>query len=40
MMFEEATGTKGVSDTLPVQDVAELVEQSLKPNQSEPTAGS
>ncbi len=31
MMFEDATGAKGVSDSLPVQDVAELVEQSLKP---------
>jgi hypothetical protein len=29
MMFEDATGAKGVSDTLPVQDVAELVEASL-----------
>jgi Fe-S oxidoreductase len=29
MMFEDATGTKGVSDTLPVQDVAELIEASL-----------
>jgi len=31
MMFEDATGAKGVSDSLPVQDVAELVEASLKP---------
>ncbi|MBM2809758.1 MAG: (Fe-S)-binding protein [Chloroflexi bacterium] len=30
MMFEDATGAKGVSDTLPVQDVAELIEASLK----------
>jgi Fe-S oxidoreductase len=29
MMFEDATGAKGVSDTLPVQDVAELLEASL-----------
>jgi len=29
MMFEDATGAKGVFDTLPVQDVAELVEASL-----------
>ncbi len=32
MMFEDATGAKGVSDTLPVQDVAELVEASLAPD--------
>jgi Fe-S oxidoreductase len=32
MMFEDATGAKGVSDTLPVQDVAELVEGSLPPS--------
>jgi hypothetical protein len=29
MMFEDATGAKGVSDTLPVQDVAEMIEASL-----------
>jgi hypothetical protein len=29
-MFEDATGAKGVADTLPVQDVAELIESSLK----------
>ncbi|MEA2639354.1 MAG: hypothetical protein QOF51_748 [Chloroflexota bacterium] len=29
MMFEDATGAKGVSDTLPVTDVAELMEASL-----------
>jgi hypothetical protein len=28
-MFEDATGAKGVSDQLPVQDVAELLEASL-----------
>ena len=32
MMFEDATGAKGVSDTLPVQDVAELLEASLDVN--------
>jgi hypothetical protein len=32
MMFEDATGAKGLSDTLPVQDVAELVEASLPAN--------
>ena len=32
MMFEDATGAKGVSDTLPVQDVAELVEAALAPD--------
>ena len=29
MMFEDATGTKGVADTLPIQDVAELIEAPL-----------
>jgi Fe-S oxidoreductase len=29
MMFEDATGAKGVSDSLPVQDVAEMIEASL-----------
>lgn len=29
MMFEDATGAKGVTDTLPVQDVAEMIEASL-----------
>ena len=29
-MFEDATATKGVSDSLPVRDVAELVEASLE----------
>jgi Fe-S oxidoreductase len=37
MMFEDATGAKGISDTLPVQDVAELLEGSLsaRPTQEE-----
>jgi hypothetical protein len=30
MMFEDATGAKGLSDSLPVQDLAELVEASLR----------
>ncbi|HZT08425.1 MAG TPA: heterodisulfide reductase-related iron-sulfur binding cluster [Chloroflexota bacterium] len=35
MMFEDATGAKGVADTLPVRDVAELIEASLGPADEE-----
>src|SRR5206468_2794470 len=40
MMFEDATGAKGVSDQLPVQDVAELVEGSLSSGSSGQTPSS
>ena len=35
MMFEDATGAKGIADTLPVQDLAELVEASLGDGRNE-----
>lgn len=36
MMFEDATGARGMSATLPVQDVAELLEASLTPQPPRP----
>lgn len=39
MMFEDATGAKGLADQLPVQDVAELLEASLSRPEPEPAAG-
>jgi hypothetical protein len=29
MMFEDATATRGLAESLPVQDVAEILEASL-----------